>query len=151
MTYNNDHFWYDTRMTPEMLLQIIRYFSWGTRRFNGKSFQFFSRMAVLYRKELKIIWPKIKALFPTDVLPPEGRIVWRLNFWWLFFASLGGGFGDFSGSLSLVDSFDDTDSNGLSHVTDGETSKRWVLREGLYAHWLKQNFKHDVKHDFKTF
>ena len=68
-----------------------------------------------------------------------------------FLASLGGGFGDFTGSLNLVDSFDDTDSNGLSHVTDGETSKRWVLREGLYAHWLKQNFIHDVKHDFKTF
>ena len=26
---------------------------------------------------------------------------------------------------------DDTDSNGLPHVTDSEPSKRWELREGL--------------------
>ena len=29
--------------------------------------------------------------------------------------------------LGLVDGFDDTDSNGLSHVTDGETTERRVL------------------------
>jgi hypothetical protein len=33
--------------------------------------------------------------------------------------------------LSLVDAFDDADGNSLSHVTDGETTKRRVLIVGL--------------------
>lgn len=36
----------------------------------------------------------------------------------------------------LDDGLDDTDSDGLTHVTDGETSKWWVVGEGLNAHWL---------------
>ena len=31
---------------------------------------------------------------------------------------------------------DDTDSNGLSHVTDSESTKRWELRKGLDTHGL---------------
>ncbi|KAH3667230.1 hypothetical protein OGAPHI_002879 [Ogataea philodendri] len=31
---------------------------------------------------------------------------------------------------------DNTNSNGLSHVSDGKSSKRWVLGEGLNTHWL---------------
>ena len=38
--------------------------------------------------------------------------------------------------LGFFDSLDDTDGDGLSHISDGESSKRWVLREGLDAHWL---------------
>jgi len=35
--------------------------------------------------------------------------------------------------LSLVDGLDDTDGNGLSHITDGETTERRVLIVGLNA------------------
>jgi hypothetical protein len=41
--------------------------------------------------------------------------------------------------LGLLDTLDDTDSNSLSHVTDGETTKRWVLSEGFNTHWLGWN------------
>jgi len=48
-----------------------------------------------------------------------------------------GGLGDFSGTWVLLgDVLDDTDSHGLSHVTDSETTEGWVLREGLNAHGL---------------
>jgi len=36
--------------------------------------------------------------------------------------------------LGLLDGFDDTDSNGLSHVPDSETTKRWVLVIRLNTH-----------------
>jgi len=36
----------------------------------------------------------------------------------------------------LLDLLDDTDGNGLSHVTDGEATKWSVLGELLNAHWL---------------
>jgi len=36
----------------------------------------------------------------------------------------------------LLNGFDDTDGDGLSHVTDSETSKRWVFLERFDAHWL---------------
>ena len=38
---------------------------------------------------------------------------------------------------------DDTDGNGLPHVTDGEATKRWVLGEGLDAHGLGWNHLDD--------
>ena len=41
--------------------------------------------------------------------------------------------------LSLGNRLDDTDSNGLSHVADGETTKRWVVGEGLNTHGLGRN------------
>ena len=41
--------------------------------------------------------------------------------------------------LSLLDGFDDTDSNGLPHVTDGETTERGILVVGLYTHGLTRN------------
>jgi len=40
------------------------------------------------------------------------------------------------GSLLLDGFLDDTDSNGLLHVSDGESSEWWELREGLDDHWL---------------
>jgi len=39
----------------------------------------------------------------------------------------------------LFNTFDDTDGNGLFHVSDGESSKRWVLIEGFNAHWFLGN------------
>ena len=49
---------------------------------------------------------------------------------------LGGGFCDLSITIGLIDGLDDTDSNGLSHVTDGESTKRLVVGESLDAHGL---------------
>jgi len=50
---------------------------------------------------------------------------------------------DLLGSLGLLgvlgldlDFLDDTDGNGLSHVSDGEATQRRVLGELLDAHWL---------------
>ena len=42
----------------------------------------------------------------------------------------------FATFLSLLNRLNDTNSNSLSHVTDGETTKRWVLRIRLHTHWL---------------
>jgi hypothetical protein len=41
--------------------------------------------------------------------------------------------------LSFNNGLDDTDSNSLTHVTDGETTKRWVISEGLNTHRLGWN------------
>lgn len=51
-------------------------------------------------------------------------------------SGLDGGFGDLASLLDLDDRLDDADGDGLSHVTDGETSERWVVAECLDAHWL---------------
>ncbi|KAH3678581.1 hypothetical protein OGATHE_000131 [Ogataea polymorpha] len=32
---------------------------------------------------------------------------------------------------------DDTNGNGLSHISDGKSSQWWVLSEGLNTHWLR--------------
>jgi hypothetical protein len=42
----------------------------------------------------------------------------------------------FLGSNLLLSSLDDTDGNGLFHVSDGESSERRILSESLTAHWL---------------
>lgn len=60
---------------------------------------------------------------------------------WRLFLSLGGLFGGL-GNLTTcgvleADGLDDTDGDGLSHVTDSETSQRWELLEGLDAQWLR--------------
>ena len=41
-----------------------------------------------------------------------------------------------SSLVSLLNRLDDTNGNGLPHVTDGETTKRGVLVVGLNAHGL---------------
>lgn len=62
----------------------------------------------------------------------------------LFLASLGSGFGDLGGtSSSLLNRLDDTDSNGLTHVTDGETAQRGVVGESLHTHRLGGNHLDD--------
>lgn len=62
----------------------------------------------------------------------------------LFLASLGSRLGDLTGTSSgLLDGLDDTDSDGLTHVTDGETAQRGVVGEGLNAHGLGGNHLDD--------
>ena len=62
----------------------------------------------------------------------------------LFLASLLGGLGDLAGGASrLVDGLDDTDSDGLAHVTDSETTERGVVGEGLNTHGLGGNHLDD--------
>jgi len=60
---------------------------------------------------------------------------------YLFLGSLLGGLGNLTGTslLRLVDSLDDTDGNGDSHVSDSESTKRRVLSEGLNTHGLGRN------------
>ena len=45
--------------------------------------------------------------------------------------------------VGLDDGLDDTDSNGLSHVTDGETTKRRVVSESLDTHGLGRHHLDD--------
>lgn len=62
----------------------------------------------------------------------------------LFLASLGSGLGNLAGTSSgLLDLLDDTDSDGLTHVTDGETTEGRVLSESLNAHGLGGNHLDD--------
>jgi hypothetical protein len=63
----------------------------------------------------------------------------------LFLCSLLGSLGDFASTalLSLGNRLDDTDSDGLSHVTDSEATKGWVVSESLNAHGLGRNHLDD--------
>jgi len=61
----------------------------------------------------------------------------------LFLGSLDGGLGDLTGLVGLLNGLDDTDGDGLSHVTNSETSKRWVVSESLNAHRLGWNHLDD--------
>jgi hypothetical protein len=80
---------------------------------------------------------RVTAAFDQDV-----RESWRRNR--LFLGSLGGGLGDLGGTTSgLLDGLDDTDSDGLTHVTDGETAQRRVVGESLNAHGLGGNHLDD--------
>jgi len=45
-------------------------------------------------------------------------------------------FGNFTGLFLLNNFLDDTDSDGLFHVSNGKSSKRWVLIESFNAHWF---------------
>jgi len=55
----------------------------------------------------------------------------------LLFVSFLGRFGGLStGAITFVNRLDDTDGNGLPHISDGESSKWSVGGERLDAHWL---------------
>jgi len=61
----------------------------------------------------------------------------------LLLDSLLGSLGDLSTLLRLLDGLDDTNSNGLPHITDGETTKRRILVVGLNTHrfaWHKLGY-----------
>ena len=47
------------------------------------------------------------------------------------------GLGDVAGHLLGGGALDDTDGDGLPHVTDSETSKRGEVGEGFHAHGLR--------------
>jgi hypothetical protein len=49
------------------------------------------------------------------------------------------GLGDLATALRLVDALDDTDGDGLTHITDGETAQRRIVSESLNAHWLARS------------
>jgi hypothetical protein len=54
--------------------------------------------------------------------------------------SLLGGLGDLAGlAVGLLDGLDDSDGNGLPHVSDGESSKGRVLVVRLDTHGLGGN------------
>lgn len=61
----------------------------------------------------------------------------------LFLGRLLGSLGDLASLVGLDDGLDDTDSDGLTHVTDGETTKRGVVSESLNAHGLGGNHLDD--------
>merc|ERR1712072_322836 len=48
----------------------------------------------------------------------------------------GSGFGGLTSDFLLFNSLDDTDSNSLSHVTNGKTSEWLVVGESFDAHWF---------------
>lgn len=59
--------------------------------------------------------------------------------------SLDSGLGNLASTslVSLDDTLDNTDSDSLAHITDSETSKRWVVGESLNTHWLGWNHLDD--------
>merc|ERR1719150_416555 len=61
----------------------------------------------------------------------------------LLLVGLLGGLGGLAGDLLGGGGLDDTDSNSLPHVPDGEPSKRRVVGEGLHAHGLAGEQLHD--------
>jgi hypothetical protein len=61
----------------------------------------------------------------------------------LFLGGLLGSLGDLAGLVGLDNGLDDTDGNGLTHVTDGETTERGVVSESLNAHGLGGNHLDD--------
>jgi hypothetical protein len=92
---------------------------------------------------------KIINAFPKPLHIPGSRYLERkketntLRIDRLFLTGLDGGLGDLAGLVGLDDGLDDTDSNGLAHVTDGETTKRGVVGESLNAHGLGGNHLDD--------
>lgn len=62
----------------------------------------------------------------------------------LLLGSLLSGLGDLATlAIGLLDALDDTDSDGLSHVTDGESTKRRILVVRLNAHRLRRDELND--------
>ena len=50
-----------------------------------------------------------------------------------------GSLGNLASLLGLLNTLDDTNSNGLSHIPNSEPSKRRIIGESLNAHWLGGN------------
>ena len=53
------------------------------------------------------------------------------------------GLGNFAGLFALFDALDDAYSDGLTHITDGETAEGWVISESFDAHGLRWNHLYD--------
>ena len=54
----------------------------------------------------------------------------------LLLGSLLSSLGNLTGLVGLLNSLDDTNSNGLSHVSDSESTQWWVVGESFNTHWL---------------
>jgi hypothetical protein len=62
----------------------------------------------------------------------------------LFLAGLGSGLSNLATTaIGLLDGLDDTDGDGLTHVTDGETTEGRVVSESLNTHGLGRNHLDD--------
>jgi hypothetical protein len=71
------------------------------------------------------------------IAPPEHPVQQSSRTTTLFLASLGSGLGDLaSTSRGLLNRLDNTNGDGLTHVTDSETAERRVVSERLDAHRL---------------
>lgn len=57
----------------------------------------------------------------------------------LFLASIG----DHGSLVNVLNGLDDTDVNGLTYATDGDTTKWRVVSVGLNANWLGRTHLHD--------
>jgi hypothetical protein len=55
---------------------------------------------------------------------------------YLLLTSLGSGLGDLTSLVNLLDGLDDTDSDGLTHITDSETTKRRIVSISFNTHGL---------------
>jgi len=75
---------------------------------------------------------------------PLGRFMLPNNIISLLLVGLLCGLGFLALLLLGSGCLDDTDGNGLSHVTDSETSKRGEVNEGLDAHGLAGDQPHDA-------
>jgi hypothetical protein len=64
-------------------------------------------------------------------------LILKLSFYTLLFSGFLSRFGGLStGTITFINRFDDTDGNGLSHISNSESSKWSVLGESFDAHWL---------------
>jgi len=72
---------------------------------------------------------------PIELKFTEGKKHRRASRWSSLLLLLGR-FSDFTLLLDFLNGFDNTDGDGLSHVSDGETSERGVLSESFNTHWL---------------
>ena len=63
----------------------------------------------------------------------------------LFLGSLGGGLGDLTSLVNLLNGLDDTDSDSLTHITDSETTKRRVVSISFNTHGLGGNHLDDSR------
>merc|ERR1711962_1158691 len=93
--------------------------------------------------------------YPAKLFPMEVRVAFyrhnpttRTSFTTaaigsLLLVGLLGGLGGLAGDLLGGGGLDDTDSNSLPHVPNGEPSKGRVVREGLHAHGLAGEQLHD--------
>jgi len=54
-----------------------------------------------------------------------------------------GGLGDGTLGVLLEGFLDDTDGNGLLHVSNGESSEGWVLLESFNTHWFLGNHSNE--------
>ena len=74
-------------------------------------------MTSLLRRQGNVGYARIRAA-------KEREFSWgvRIRLDTFILAGLGSGLGHLAGGLGLLDGLDDTDGNGLSHVTDGEAT-----------------------------